>query len=91
MVPNRLSIVEIAEYNRSFLAGAYGPWDLELIATIDDAVMDERDAKRAAAADKTSPANMIPLEDGPGVHAMMSKLTIQQNARVAAQKARAAK
>lgn len=65
-----------------------GPWEVALICRLDDVVLKIATHQAGGGKDEV---NLIPFSDAEGMKAFMTRLTIQQNARVAAQKAKAAK
>ncbi len=82
-VANPVTYTEIEAFNRLTMAGL-GPWEVDLICRVDDVVLRTITAK--AASGEAGETNLIPFSDGEGVKAFMTRLTIQHNARLAAQK-----
>ena len=83
-VANPISFSEIEAFNRLTFA-RLGPWEVDVICRLDDVVLRIAMAQANGGKDE---AHLIPFDDGEGVKAFMTRLTIQQNAKVAAQKAR---
>lgn len=82
---NPITYAEIEAFNRLTFAGL-GPWEVDLICRIDDVVL--RIAMAQAANGGKGEAQLTPFTDGEAMKAFMTRLTIQQNAYVAAQKAK---
>lgn len=80
---NPITYTEIEAFNRLTMA-SIGPWEVDLICRLDDAVLRAVSAANSGGTE----AHLVPFTDGEGVKAFMTRLTIQQNARVAAQKAK---
>lgn len=72
---------------RDLTSARIGSWECELIELLDDAVSA---AFAEQAAKKPGEPELIPFTDSEGVKAFMTRLTIQQNARMDAAKKRGA-
>lgn len=82
MSANPITFAEIEAFDRLTYAGL-GPWEVDLICRLDDAVLTVFAEK---AAKKPGEVEIVPFEDGEAVKAFMTQLAIRQNALVAAQK-----
>lgn len=78
MTANPITYSEIESFNRLTFAGL-GPWEVDLICRIDNAVL-------AALAGISEKANgepqIVPFSDAEAIRAFMTRLTIQHNARL---------
>jgi hypothetical protein len=83
MAPNPITYQEIEAFNRLTCA-RLGPWEVDLICRLDNEVLKAMAERQAAG--EGAPTNTIALGDAEGMAAFMTRLTIQHNARIEAQK-----
>lgn len=84
MAPSPITYQEIDAFNRLTCAGL-GPWEVDLICRLDDEVLAAAQ-ERINRGDGDQPTNTVSLNDAEGMRAFMTRLTIQHNGRLEAQK-----